>query len=763
MNKHYSLTQCTGHYYAYIFAFFIILCTFSPFTLVSKASSDSHSSLYLNDAEQKANTKIAELILQKKKIHTFTKKNLFELTASPQKEHYKNYVTQADWLTIHQNQLEQLFFSKNTYIKIDIPTKNGFIYSLELMKMEVLSPDFNVTISENQQLNIDPQVGIFYWGMIENNPQSLAAIAIYKNRLTAIIADETGTYELGSLEGNQQIYVFYNTKDLLVRNQSDCSNDSRMNLANSLDVSTRNSEEDAVCGRAIEVYIEADYLSYQAESENVQSVVDFITSFFNVTALLYFNEEIPIQLSEIMVWTSPDPYANQTSLINTLYAFSDEQQDDFNGDLAHLVSIREGANSISGVAWINALCVTYDPTDHSARTAYTQVFDNFNIFPSQSGTVSLFAHEMGHNCGSRHTHACVWGPNKDRALDNCMSSEGNCNNGTFPPSSGGSIMSYCYDIDYLAGFWEEPGNLIREIYRGAGCFRFGNDELILNENPINNGVHLATERIESAGTVVDDSFVRFISAQSISLEAGFEVELGADFEALIDQADYCPDLEICAVPELLCGIPTSGNHSFGESDWTFYCDRNAPESPKTVYQFTTTITGDVTIMTTSSNASVSAIMGACDNPNSCIAFTPHLIVGDVNYVTAQNLAAGTYYVVVGGEAGGDFEVELICTENAQEEIKDRSNGDDKYFSALRIVPNPASDMAHLRLEIRERTVIDISLYHFTGQRLKTITFPSFFEKGNYDIPFSVRDLPKGSYFVVLNFDKKREVLKLVVV
>lgn len=767
MNKHYSLTQWTGHYYALIFGFFMYFSLFTSPSAISK--SFTNFSMYPSTSldfhpSNAESTEIAKQILQEKRHHAFPKKNIFEISTLNLKEKYKNYVTQAHWLKIQSEALHALFFAAPDFVNLDIPTENGQTISVDLMKREFLTPDFKVTTSKEKNLILEHKAGVFYWGMINNNPQSMAAFAVYEDKITAIIADETGTYELGPLENEIDTYVFYHTKNLLVRNQSDCTNDNRMNLANSLDLSARHSEETAVCGRAIEVYIEADYLSYQAGEEDVQSVITFITSFFNVNALLYFNEEIPIQLSEIMVWTSPDPYANQTSIINTLHAFSDHRQNSFNGDLAHLVSIRPGANSISGVAWINALCATYDPTDHSARTAYTQVFDNFNIFPSQSGTVSLFAHEMGHNCGSRHTHACVWGPNKDRALDNCMSSEGNCNNGTFPPSSGGSIMSYCYDIDYLAGFWEEPGDLIREIYRGAGCFRFGNEELILNENPINSGVHLATERIESTGTVVDDSFVRFISAQSISLEAGFEVKLGADFEALIDQADYCPDLEICAVPELFCGIPRSGNHSSGEQDWSFYCDRNAPESPKMVYQFTTTTTGDVTVMTTSDNASVSAIMGACDNPNSCIAFTPHLMVGDVNYVTAQNLAAGTYYVVVGGEVGGDFEIELICTENAQEEIEDRSNREEESFSDLRIVPNPASgDMAHLELEITERTVMDISLYHFTGQRLKTITFPSFFEKGNYNIPFSVRDLPKGSYFVVLNFDKKREVLKLVVV
>ncbi len=58
--------------------------------------------------------------------------------------------------------------------------------------------------------------------------------------------------------------------------------------------------------------------------------------------------------------------------------------------------------------------------------------------PNYSWNVQIFTHEMGHSIGSPHTHACVWGPNGDAALDNCFSTEGGCPGGP-PPINGGTI------------------------------------------------------------------------------------------------------------------------------------------------------------------------------------------------------------------------------------------------------------------------------------------------------------------------------------
>src|SRR5690606_21482823 len=85
-------------------------------------------------------------------------------------------------------------------------------------------------------------------------------------------------------------------------------------------------------------------------------------------------------------------------------------------------------------------------------------------------------HEMGHNLGSPHTHACAWNGN-NTAIDGCGPtagySEGSCPMAPLP-TNGGTIMSYCHlvsgvGINFNNGFGPQPGDLIRDKYNTATC------------------------------------------------------------------------------------------------------------------------------------------------------------------------------------------------------------------------------------------------------------------------------------------------------
>ena len=143
--------------------------------------------------------------------------------------------------------------------------------------------------------------------------------------------------------------------------------------------------------------------------------------------VLYQNENIATEISEILVWTSPDPYPSSSSSA-ALNAFQSRLNGNYNGDLAHLVSSVNANNG--GVAYVDALCAPF------YGIAYSNIGRTYSEFPTYSWTVSVVTHEMGHNLGSPHTQSCSW---PGGALDNCYPTEGNCASGP-APINGGTIM-----------------------------------------------------------------------------------------------------------------------------------------------------------------------------------------------------------------------------------------------------------------------------------------------------------------------------------
>lgn len=728
--------------------------------LSSALTSFSQSLEHHNDKT----TRIAEEIQIEKKSHNFKDISLFTSGNEALGVTYKTYVAKASYLKIDLEMLEVLWQNAPQHISINIPNTD---WQIDLMQRSVLSERFKLVNEKGENIHYPADRAVFYWGMIADQPSSLAAFAIYEDRLTAIFSDGTGNFELGKLSEEHDDYVLYHTDDLLVRNQSDCQHEAALTIGGENEEVVKNNGE-KVCRRAIEVYIEADYQSCVTLNHEPLAVADFVTSFFNVNALLYFNEEIPTLLSELKVWTNPDNYNRSEGTLGTLHDFSDAVETNFNGDIGHLISIQpSGTNRIAAIAWVNALCASYDPATHTAPTAFSEVFNNFDIFPSQSGTVSLFAHEMGHNCGSRHTHACVWGPDGNQALDNCYTGEGTCSEGNFPPSSGGSIMSYCSTIDYVAGFWQEPGDKIRSTYRSAGCFKFGEEELFIDEMAIKGGTYTATSQIKSAGTVKNGANVRFIAGESITLEAGFTVEAGSEFLAQIGNPAYCPELEDCQIPTLTCAENVIDDFIGAPTNWEAYCGKEALVGFRRVYQITTTITGDLTVMTTSENQAVAAIMGACNDPNSCIAYTPNIMANGVNYVTAKNLVAGTYYVVVSSEIEQDFTLQLICPEDFNsDEVIGRQIDDNPSIVLesveLTISPNPFHEQAMIHFNLLENSDFSLNLYHLAGQKIQTLVEHVQLFKGKQQFPLVVQNLQTGIYVLEVIINGEKQIKKVMI-
>ena len=438
--------------------------------------------------------RISDMINESKAMNKFSEVNLFEIQNVPfSKSDISANIKKAVNIKIDKARLENLNNSRNKNLSFKIPVDSKKNMTIDLQEVELLPKDFKSTsVSANGKRMESYKKGIYYRGIVNGESNSIAAISLFDNLVMGVFSCSEGTFNLGPVSDNSNNtnYILYNEKDLLVKNNFNCKIDGKdmHYYKTGKNPSVHNGNGDAVTSRLpVKIYIEADYQMYQDKGSSTANVTDYITGYFNSVATIYQNEYLPVQISEIQVYTTPDPYRNLTQSDAYLVAFGDNKQDNFNGDLAQFLTTRP--LQAGGIAWIGTLCSSYNANDHSGRFSFCNIENTYYNFPTYSWTVMVSTHELGHNFGSMHTHACWW-PTRSNAItsiDSCTTAEGGCFSGS--QASTGTIMSYCHfwennggGIDPRLGFGPMPGDTIRLRYNQ--CSKFGS---VINssEVPVN--------------------------------------------------------------------------------------------------------------------------------------------------------------------------------------------------------------------------------------------------------------------------------------
>ncbi len=349
---------------------------------------------------------------------------------------------------------------------LEIPVANSTL-KLELKEIQIFTEDFNCsTKSHNfKEKTFYPAASKHYSGKIEGNEQSSVSLTVRGNNTFGIIHDGDNVYNL-AYASNLKKHIIYNIKDVNIPLEFKCeqiNNESYMD-----NISQHYSKSTSSCSNAVEVYFECDHDMFVNFSSDSNLVVNYVIDLFTQLNVLYANEDLPILISGISVWTSQDPYANGPSALSDFQTALNANG--FSGDLAHLLTNDSGTNG--GVAYVDELC-------GNSPYAYSDLVNSTEIFPAYSWDVQVVAHEMGHNFGSQHTHDCVWGPMGNEQIDDCGNVYGTptgiCYDPQNPviPPSGGTIMSYCHlapeGINLINGFGTEPSALMYSNYIACKC------------------------------------------------------------------------------------------------------------------------------------------------------------------------------------------------------------------------------------------------------------------------------------------------------
>lgn len=375
------------------------------------------------------------------------------------------YLDNATFFKLDSDFIEATYKQKSKSLKLSLPINAHAVVDIELQERQILSSDFQVyTKHGHQSMSVfDYTKPNFYKGLIVGHPKSEVSLTFYDDKIAGIIRYKDRVFVFGKYR-NSDHHIIYDDNNLVLNETFICES-----LGSPNKTPEQGIEKNATsCSSAVNVYFECDYDMYQNFNSNVSDVTDYVNDIFNEVYTLYDNEDIPVQISQVVVWTSSDGYANNSSGI---YDFQNAlNASGFNGDVAMLLTNDAGNNG--GVAYVDQLC-------GSSPYSYSDLYNSYNPYPTYSWDVQVVTHELGHNFGSSHTHECVWGPNGNEQIDDCgnvaTGSGGSCYDANNPiiPSSGGTIMSYCHaqsvGINFSLGFGQQPGDLIRQKHSSCFC------------------------------------------------------------------------------------------------------------------------------------------------------------------------------------------------------------------------------------------------------------------------------------------------------
>jgi len=351
-------------------------------------------------------------------------------------------------LRANVNQLNSILRTRPELLNLTIPYGDR-TYTLNLARVTIAEENMNVRTNGGSIHNVE---SVHYRGIVNGDTTQLASVSLFPRDISGFFSTDEGNFVI-TKEGVD--FVVYNDQLVTAPTTIVCQTP---NVTYQVPAVTTLYE--GIGCKVVKIYFECDYAMYQSFGSNITNVSNYVMGFFNQVATLYANENIAVQVSQIFVWTTPDPYVSQTSTGNILNAFRTNRGTSYNGNLAHFLTTRSVGG---GVAYINTLC------NKAYGYGVSQVHTAYNNFPTYSWTVQVVAHELGHNLGSPHTHSCSWssGP-----LDNCYTPEGGCTTGP-APLNGGTVMSYCHTkptgINFNNGFGLQPGNLIRQTVSNAAC------------------------------------------------------------------------------------------------------------------------------------------------------------------------------------------------------------------------------------------------------------------------------------------------------
>lgn len=611
---------------------------------------------------------------------------------------------------------------------IVLPWENQSTVVLDLVPAKNFSSNFKVLLAQTGEEVEEVDKGVHFWGVVRGDAQSLVSISVFDNEVIGFIIKGAEQYSIAVIEkrGDKK-HLLHKEADLKLPSGFTCHTDDELHRIGELETEVENRASNP--DNCVKMFIETDYTLFQNKG-SVANVTSYMTGVMSQVSALYTNESINLVLNALNIWSVNDPYTGP-SASNYLTQFRNAKNGIYDGDLAHLV----GIHNLGGVAYLDVLCNGY------YGVGYSSITGSYNNVPLYSWTIEVLTHEIGHNLGSPHTHACAWNGN-NTALDGCGPTAGYSEGCTAPlPTNGGTVMSYCHlvsgvGINFNNGFGVQPGDRIRDEVYNAPCLA-----------PCGGGGGCAYTGVNSNG--FDASW-------------GIWVDGGTDC-ARISNASYAnsPTFSIQLRDNTTTSLMTTTNQN-----WASYDEITVEFSYVTV-SFETGEDFWVQVATTGGNnsfATKASFVAGTHFTNGVRQSASVVIPGPFSTATRLRFRADA------SDDGDQVYIDDVVITGCQQQFGGQvpERGFDgsilqdpaETVSDLRTGPNPTSDFYSILFQASEELMVQYSITDLSGKMIKLHSWRSSVGENRMTVP--VNELANGLYLVQVRAGRTVLTEKMVV-